>query len=63
VPVEIKELVIRAVVGHGAAPAVGDGMAASGGTVADPQESAASEAVVDECVRQVLRILAKERER
>jgi hypothetical protein len=61
VPVEIKELVIRAVVGP--APRDEDGMAVSPAAAATPPESAAPEALVQECVRQVLRILARDRER
>ena len=60
-PVEIKELVIRAVVGP--APRDEDGMAASPAAAATPPEGAAPEALVQECVRQVLRILARDRER
>ena len=62
-PIEIKELVIRAVVGAPEDGASGDAdrpaAAASGpgGAALDLDE------VVQECVRQVLRILARERER
>jgi len=58
-PIEIKELVIRTVVTEGAAAPPGEdaspAAAASGG--ADTHE------IVQECVRQVLRILAKNKER
>ena len=61
-PVEIRELVIRAVVESGPAPAGGDAAAGpAGGAVA--QERPAPETIVQECVRQVLRILAADRER
>ena len=62
-PIEIKELVIRAVVGAPEDGASGDAdrPAATangpGGAALDLDE------VVQECVRQVLRILARERER
>ena len=61
-PVEIRELVIRAVVESGPASAVND---ASAGPVsgAATQEHPAPETIVQECVRQVLRILAADRER
>jgi Family of unknown function (DUF5908) len=56
-PVEIKELVIRTVIGKGGAEPHGEAPEA-------PREDAgASEEIVQECVRQVLRILAKDRER
>jgi hypothetical protein len=60
-PVEIKELVIRTVVGKAATP--------DSGAASDPRSAAGSgergemERVVQECVRQVMRILAKDRER
>jgi hypothetical protein len=58
-PIEIKELVIRTVVGQGAAESSGEddapaAAAASGG---------GTDEVVQECVRQVLHILAKKKER
>ena len=64
-PIEIKELVIRAVVGapeDGASgdadrPAAAAAASGPGGAALDLDE------VVQECVRQVLRILARERER
>ncbi|RDE52087.1 MAG: hypothetical protein DVS81_02315 [Candidatus Accumulibacter meliphilus] len=62
-PVEIKELVIRVVVGDDRGGAGREGKeslsAASKGRLA----TANSEEIVQECVRQVLRILAKEKER
>lgn len=62
-PVEIKELVIRVVVGDDRAGASSERTeslaAASKGTLA----AANNEEIVQECVRQVLRILAKEKER
>ena len=57
-PVEIKELVIRAVVGRGAAEGGEEGT----GPAAQP-ESVHPDEIVQECVRQVLRILNKDRER
>jgi hypothetical protein len=61
VPVEIRELVIRAVVQSGPAPADGD--AAIAPAAAAAPAGAAPDALVQECVRQVLRILATDRER
>lgn len=62
-PVEIKELVIRVVVGDDRTGAGGEGKeslsAASKGRLA----AASTEEIVQECVRQVLRILAREKER
>jgi hypothetical protein len=59
-PVEIKELVIRTVVGPGSADSRDE---AAVSAAAAPQEAGATEQIVQECVRQVLRILAKDRER
>jgi hypothetical protein len=56
-PVEIKELVIRTVVAAEAAEAEA-GAPASAAPLA-----AGSEQVVEECVRQVLRVLARKQER
>lgn len=61
-PVEIKELVIRTVVAPSgpverAAPVEADPARASQGTALD------TEALVQECVRQVMRLLAQQRER
>jgi len=57
-PVEIKELIIRTVVAPEASEAPGEG----GGPV--PVSGAAGrEEVVEECVRQVLRVLARSKER
>ena len=61
-PVEIRELVIRAVVDSGPASAVNDEPAGSVSGRAT-QEQPAPETIVQECVRQVLRILAADRER
>lgn len=59
-PVEIRELVIRTVV----APSRDDDEQESGGGSGLAQDSlSGQDAVVAECVRQVLRILRKERER
>lgn len=62
-PVEIKELVIRAVVGSGPEQVQGeqgfDGPAPQGGAV----NGASLEAIVQECVRQVLRVLERRQER
>ena len=57
-PIEIKELVIRTIVdsGRGAESAGAHG----GGTSAD---AATTEEIVQECVRQVLRVLKVGRER
>ena len=55
-PVEIKELVIRAVVDHGG----GRGLDGGNGGQGDPDDT---ESIVQACVRQVLRILEKKRER
>lgn len=63
-PIEIRELVIRAVVG-GAAVETGGG-AAAGPDEAAPaaqRDAAEADAIVQECVRQVLRILARDKER
>jgi hypothetical protein len=62
-PVEIKELVIRTVVGQGAAESR-EGASGSGGRpAAPPPDAGATEEIVQECVRQVLRILTKDKER
>ncbi|MEK8048739.1 DUF5908 family protein [Ideonella sp. DXS22W] len=67
-PIEIKELVIRTQVSPGGgeeAVPLADGLPAEHG--APPGDSVASgldtEQLVQECVRQVLRILARQRER
>jgi hypothetical protein len=61
-PVEIKELVIRAVV-----KAAKDPMDEAGGSAeaaaAAPRDAAGTEDIVQECVRQVLHILARKKER
>lgn len=61
-PIEIRELVIRAVVESGPASAV-DHATAGPFSGAATQEHPAPETIVQECVRQVLRILAADRER
>jgi len=60
-PVEIKELVIRTVVGKGAANPGGE--EAGEAPEASLSDTGATEGVVQECVRQVLRILEKNKER
>ncbi len=62
-PVEIKELVIRAVVANGATDANEEDTAGAAVAAISPPHTAATEDIVQECVRQVLRILAKEKER
>lgn len=61
-PIEIKELVIRVTLDQdgGSDPDASGG--ASSPAAAAPS-AAAQQAVVQECVRQVLQILARERER
>jgi hypothetical protein len=54
-PVEIKELVIRAVVNDVAASLSSDESTGSGGSDSD--------AIIQECVRQVMKILAQKKER
>lgn len=61
-PIEIKELVIRVTLDQGGGP--DPGTSGGGGSPAAAAPSAAAQqAVVQECVRQVLQILARERER
>jgi hypothetical protein len=60
VPIEIKELVIRTQVGHGSGVTTADN---GGGVKKGGSETASTEEIVQECVRQVLRVLKKERER
>jgi len=62
-PVEIKELVIRTVVGKGAAEPGEYEAGGASAAAASPADSGATEEIVQECVRQVLRILAKQKER
>ena len=62
-PIEIKELVIRAVVGRNAPDPVASNDDAVAEAAAAPRDTAATEDIVQECVRQVLRILEKNRER
>lgn len=61
-PIEIRELVIRATIGPAGEPGAhaGDegGHAGHG-----PQAPVDVEAIVQECVRQVLRVLARNKER
>jgi len=60
-PIEIKELVIRTVVGRDASVASsGDD---GGGVAAAASETANTEEIVQECVRQVLRVLKMDKER
>ena len=62
-PVEIKELVIRTVVGTGTAELNDADLSDSPATAAAVPDSGSAEEIVQECVRQVLRILAKNQER
>ena len=62
-PVEIKELVIRAVVGKGAAEPEDGEAGGSPVAAASLPYSGGTEEIVQECVRQVLRIVAKNKER
>ena len=61
-PVEIKELVIRAVVDKTAADPMG-GDSNEVASKAAAFESGGTQAIVQECVRQVMRILAQQKER
>ena len=60
-PIEIKELVIRTVVGPG--DGAGSPGYADSGLVAAGGQPASTEEIVQECVRQVLRVLKMHRER
>lgn len=61
-PIEIKELVIRVTLDNpGAAERGASGGAAPPG--AATSDAAAQQTIVQECVRQVLQILARERDR
>ncbi|MEF8732830.1 MAG: DUF5908 family protein [Candidatus Accumulibacter meliphilus] len=62
-PVEIKELVIRVVLGDDRDGAGREGVEALSAVSKGRLGAANSEEIVQECVRQVLRILAKEKER
>lgn len=63
-PIEIKELVIRAVLGGAdAEPSGYDGEGSGARADAAPPQPADTEQIVQECVRQVLRILARRQER
>lgn len=57
-PVEIKEIVIRATIGEGGAgaPAPGSSPVPAGGAAADPN-------AMQECIEQVFRILDDKKER
>lgn len=63
-PIEIRELVIRATVsldqGGDGQGAPGPGVAPLGGAALSPQDI---EQIVQECVRQVMRVLARQQER
>jgi hypothetical protein len=58
-PIEIKELVIRTVVEHGAADSAGEDDSPAAAAVS----GGGTDELVQECVRQVLHILAKKQER
>lgn len=61
-PIEIKELVIRTVVGPNVGVQSGD-LERGGGLPADAGETPRTEEIVEECVRQVLRVLKQDKER
>ncbi len=60
-PVEIKELVIRTVIGKGAEQTHDE--ETGGSAAASQRDPGGTEAIVQECVRQVMRILARNKER
>ncbi len=60
-PVEIKELVIRTVIEKGAEQARGDEAGSS--AAAAPGDPGDTEAIVQACVRQVMHILTRNKER
>lgn len=63
-PIEIRELVIRATIGPAAdTGARGDGDGEGGRADGAAQAPLDVEAIVQECVRQVLRVLARDKER
>lgn len=63
-PIEIKELVIRAVLGSAdGESSPGEGAGPGAHADAAPAQPADTEQIVQECVRQVLRILARRQER
>lgn len=62
-PIEIKELVIRTQVSAPEAASRLEGNAEQGGGSAAPARLPDTEALVQECIRQVLQILARQRER
>lgn len=62
-PIEIKELVIRTQVSAPEAAPQLEGEADPGGRSAAPASLPDTEALVQECIRQVLQILARQRER
>jgi hypothetical protein len=61
-PVEIKELVIRTVIGKGDAEAHEEETDSSL-AAASLSDSSSTEEIVQECVRQVMRIVARNEER
>ena len=61
-PIEIRELVIRATVSPGAA-AGSDTPSSSGAEPAHSDDTRAQDGLVQTCVREVLRILGEQRER
>jgi hypothetical protein len=60
-PIEIKELVIRTLVG--ASAGVASGHDESRGSSAAASQTASTEDIVQACVRQVLTVLKKDKER
>lgn len=62
-PVEIKELVIRTVVGSGAAERAESAAGGTAAAAASLSDTGGTEEIVQECVRQVLRVLNKYKER
>lgn len=62
-PIEIKELVIRTQVSAPEAAPRQEGEADPGGRSAAPASLPDTEVLVQECIRQVLQILARQRER
>lgn len=62
-PVEIRELVIRTVVRAPTAEAADEGVPVAESGPAEVERAESTEAVVQECVRQVMRILEAKRER
>lgn len=62
-PVEIKELIIRAVADHSAVKQAEDSGSAGDDPKLPNDQNSSSQALVEECVQQVLRILDRGRER